>query len=158
MSKRANLYTGRAGHLVVMAELLLRGWNAAIPEVDVGDDVFVVRDSDGRLRRVQVKTAIAKSMKGGHRAVCNLSLTQLRTPITPDVIYVFVVRHEEQWESFVVIDRTDLVAEHRLNKIGTERDGRLVLHFKFQKGQILCGNSDFTKYNGNWSRFPLIAH
>ncbi len=28
-----------------MAELLLRGWNVAIPEVDVGDDIFVVRDA-----------------------------------------------------------------------------------------------------------------
>ena len=44
MSKRTNLYTGRAGQLAVMAELLLRGWNTAIPEVDVGDDIFVVRD------------------------------------------------------------------------------------------------------------------
>jgi hypothetical protein len=33
------LYNGRAGQLAVMAELLLRGWNVAIPEVDVGDDV-----------------------------------------------------------------------------------------------------------------------
>jgi hypothetical protein len=100
MSKRANLYTGRAGQLAVMAELLLRGWNTAISEVDVGDDVFVVRDRDGRLRRVQVKTAIAKLMKDGHRAVYNLSLTQLRTPISPDVTFVFAVRHEERWDSF----------------------------------------------------------
>lgn len=158
MSKRANLYTGRAGQLAVMAEFLLRGWNVAIPEVDVGDDVFVVRDSDGRLRRVQVKTAIAKRMKEGHRAVYNLSLTQLQTPISPEVTFVFVVRHEERWDSFVVIDRTDLVAEHRLNQIGTERDGRLILHFRYQEGQIQCGSSDFTKYDGNWSRFPVIAH
>ena len=32
-----------------MAELLLRGWNTTIPEVDVGDDIFVVRDNDGNL-------------------------------------------------------------------------------------------------------------
>ena len=55
MSKK-DLYTGRAGHLAVMAELLIRGWNTAIPEVDVGDDIFVVHDSDGNLHRVQVKT------------------------------------------------------------------------------------------------------
>ena len=42
MSKRGTQYTGRAGHLAVMAELLIRGWNTAIPEVDVGDDIFVV--------------------------------------------------------------------------------------------------------------------
>jgi hypothetical protein len=31
------LDTGRSGHLAVMAELLARGCNVAIPEVDVGD-------------------------------------------------------------------------------------------------------------------------
>jgi hypothetical protein len=158
MSKRANLYTGRAGHLAVMAELLLREWNTAIPEVDVGDDVFVVRDSDGDLLRVQVKTAIAKPMKDGLRAVYNLSLTQLQSAITPDITYVFVVRHEERWESFVVIDRATLELEHSLDAIGTERDNRLILHFRFQEGQVFCGDSDFTKYNGNWSPFPFIAH
>ena len=49
------LYTGRAGQLVVMAELLLRGWNVAMPEVDVGDDVFVVEDATRRLLCVQVQ-------------------------------------------------------------------------------------------------------
>ena len=105
MSKKVNLYTGRAGHLAVMAELLLRGWNTAIPEVDVGDDIFVVRDSDGNLRRVQVKTAKAKRVKSGYSAVLNLSLSQLRTPITPEVTYALAVRLEERWDAFVVIDR-----------------------------------------------------
>lgn len=50
MASRRDLYVGRAGQLAVMAELLLRGYNVAIPEVDVGDDVFVVRDRDGDLQ------------------------------------------------------------------------------------------------------------
>ena len=36
-------YVGRAGQLAVMSEFLLRGYNVAIPEVDEGDDVLVVR-------------------------------------------------------------------------------------------------------------------
>lgn len=31
--------------MVVMSEFLDRGYNVAVPEVDVGDDLFVVRDS-----------------------------------------------------------------------------------------------------------------
>lgn len=31
--------------MAVMAEFLVRGYNVAIPEVDIGDDIFVVRDS-----------------------------------------------------------------------------------------------------------------
>jgi hypothetical protein len=44
-----HLYFGKAGHLFVMSEFLLRGWNVAIPEVDVGDDIFVVKDFNGEL-------------------------------------------------------------------------------------------------------------
>jgi len=36
MSKKANLYIGRAGQMAVMAEFLIRGYNVAIPEVDGG--------------------------------------------------------------------------------------------------------------------------
>ena len=50
-------YVGKAGQLAVMAELALRGYNVAIPEMDIGDDVFVLNDATGALSRVQVKTA-----------------------------------------------------------------------------------------------------
>jgi hypothetical protein len=57
-SRRA--FFGRSGHLAVMAELLHRRINVAIPEVDVGDDVFVVKGSDETVVRVQVKSAAAE--------------------------------------------------------------------------------------------------
>lgn len=47
MPKRINLYTGRAGQMAVMAEFLIRGYNVAVPEVDVGDDILVVKDRSG---------------------------------------------------------------------------------------------------------------
>ena len=53
MKKNYHLYLGKAGHLTVMSEFLTRGWNVAIPEVDIGDDIFVVQDDNGTLRRVQ---------------------------------------------------------------------------------------------------------
>lgn len=42
MPRRNHLYVGRAGQMAAMAEFLLRGYNVAVPEVDVGDDIFVV--------------------------------------------------------------------------------------------------------------------
>ena len=104
------------------------------------------------------KPPLRNEAKAGHRVTYNLSLTQLQTPITPDVTYIFVVRHENRWDSFVIIDRAALDEKHSLNGIGTEQGDRLVLHFRFHKGEVLCGHSDFTQYNGNWSRFPLIVH
>jgi len=66
-----------------MAEFLLRGWNAALPEVDIGDDVFVVKDEDGDLSRIQVKTATAKPTGGAYSAQFAVALSQLKTPRQP---------------------------------------------------------------------------
>lgn len=47
----ASQFTGRNGQLALMAEFLIRQLNVAIPEVDVGDDIVVVRDDNrGRPR------------------------------------------------------------------------------------------------------------
>ena len=158
MSKRGHLYTGRAGHLAVMAELLLRGWNTAIPEVDVGDDIFVVRDSDGNMHRVQVKTAVAKPLKSGHSAQFNLSLSQLSMPIEPEIIYVFAVRLQSYWDAFVVIDREILHNEHVLHGIGNKREDRLTLRLRFTGTGVTCGQRDLSQYRNNWTRFPRIEH
>jgi hypothetical protein len=40
-----------------MSEVLLRGWNVAVPVVDVGDDVFVIDDNDKTTYRLQIKSA-----------------------------------------------------------------------------------------------------
>jgi uncharacterized protein YuzE len=61
MSKKTNLYIGKAGQFAAMSEFLMRGWNVAVPEVDIGDDIFVVRDENGEFVRVQVKTATAQA-------------------------------------------------------------------------------------------------
>jgi hypothetical protein len=63
MPVKSNLYHGPAGEHAVMSELLWRGWNVAIPQVDVGDDIFVVEDEQGTFYRVQVKTATAERIQ-----------------------------------------------------------------------------------------------
>jgi hypothetical protein len=52
VTKKFNQYRGKAGHLYIMSEFLMLVWNVAIPEVDIGDDIFVVQDDNGTLRRV----------------------------------------------------------------------------------------------------------
>ena len=60
MSKKFNLFLGEAGLAFVKSEFLARGWNTAVPDVDIGDDMFVVENYMGNFYRVQVKTAKAK--------------------------------------------------------------------------------------------------
>ncbi|MFI5364730.1 MAG: hypothetical protein ACHQ4J_03825 [Candidatus Binatia bacterium] len=158
MSKKSNLYLGRAGQLAVMAEFLARGWNVAIPEVDVGDDIFVVRDSDGNLSRIQVKAATAKERKDGYSAQFSVRVSQLALPMTPDLTYVFVVRRNFRWESFLVIGRERLNAEYEINKVGSRTNDQIVFYFSYRRGQIAANGRDFTELLSDWSKWPLIVH
>ena len=160
MSKRGNLgnlYTGKAGHLAVMAELLRRGWNTAIPDVDRGVDIFVVNDNDGTLHRVQVKTAIAKSLKHGYNALFSVPLQQLRTSITTDITYVFAVWIYDRWDIFVVI-KGSVIEDKRLNGMGYESKGKnLLLRLRFKEASIICGQHDLSEYRNDWNtHFPVI--
>ena len=87
-----DLYFGRSGQLATMAEFLSRRSNVAIPEVDVGEDIFVVADKDNEVTRVQVKAANARQTQNGYFAQFKLPLKQLREPDDPRLVYVFVVR------------------------------------------------------------------
>jgi hypothetical protein len=158
LAGKRNLYVGRAGQLVVMAELLLRGWNVALPEVDLGDDVFVVKDEGGDLSRIQVKTATTKPYRHGYSAQFTIGLTQLTIPRTPDLVYIFVVRHEEQWAPYVIIGRDTLSIEHKRYHIGSESKGKLLVRFLYEQEQVRCGPREFTQFRSDWSRWPILRH
>ena len=105
-----------------------------------------------------MKTAVARPLKTGHSAQFNLSLSQLRTPITPDVTYVFAVRHHNCWDAFVVIDRAVLDEENSLHNVGSENGDRFVLRLRFTKTGVFCGQRDLSNYKNNWEHFPVIEH
>lgn len=158
MSGKQSLYIGRAGQMAVMAELLWRGLNVAFPEVDIGDDVFVVKDETGELWRVQVKTASAGPLSDGYSAQFNISLSQLESPRTPDLIYVFAIPGPSGWEPFVIIDRETLWQEYVTHGVGSVSPGSLVLRFSTQAGRLRCSDRDFLPYRNDWSKWPVIRH
>ncbi len=145
-----------------MAELLFRGWNTAIPEVDIGDDIFVVHDRKGDLYRVQVKTAVAKSHQYGHSAQFNIPISQLQKEMDPDITYVFAVRlhtrHQSRWDDFVIIDRRD-IEKYREGGMGSESKDSLLLRLRFEEESITCKGYDLSQYRNDWdTRFPVIEH
>jgi hypothetical protein len=89
---------GRGGEYFAMSELLLRGWNVAVPVVDVGDDVFVIDDDrkDTRFRR--------NANTGVPEASFTLSRAQLRSAYasTTPLVYMFLVRENDKWRFFVI--------------------------------------------------------
>ncbi len=91
-------HIGKAGHLAAMAEFLLRGYNVAQPEVDLGDDIFVVEDRSGQMWRIQVKTAIGKQKRYGWSGQFIVAEKQLGTEKVPDLYYVLALRCGLNWE------------------------------------------------------------
>lgn len=134
------------GHLAAMSEFLSLGYNVAIPEMDRGDDVFVVRDADGDLSRIQVKTANARTTQYGYRATVNVPRLQLETPRSPEVYYVFPVRHDNRWKDFVVISRADLVTIWRATNMGSlvgpvPAKQKLVIQLAFRPNSVRTGGT-----------------
>jgi hypothetical protein len=150
-----HLYFGKAGHLFVMSEFLLRGWNVAIPEVDVGDDIFVVRDSNDELRRIQVKSSKSSSLKKeGYFAQFNLSIRQLRDT-QKLVYYVFVVRHFDEWSNILIINQDELLALFETESIGSVHKDNLTLRLTFRKDKVFNKQTDFSIYQNNFEDFLI---
>ena len=150
-----HLYLGKAGHLAVMSEFLMRGWNVAIPEVDIGDDIFVVQDENGILSRIQVKTSTSTARHSGFSAQFNVPLSQLTNISIIPVHYVFIIRHNDNWTKPLII-RQDYLLDLFKNGIGSKHGGRLVLYFSYKPKKIECSGFDLSKYVSDYSDFPMI--
>jgi hypothetical protein len=148
-------FVGKAGQLAVMAEFLLRGYNVAMPEVDVGDDVFVVNDRAERLWRIQVKTAVGMQRRYGWSGRFLVPLEQLLTDTATPLHYVLVLRRENTWE-FVPIARERLDSERRHHGVGSRAGDSLLLYLAYRQTGLVCSQRDWQNYRNNWDEWPLI--
>lgn len=156
MKKHYHLYLGKAGHLAVMSEFLIRGWNVAIPEVDIGDDIFVVQDDISTLNRVQVKTATSNVKKGSFSGRFNLPLLQLRR-ISPILVhYVFIVRHKERWTDPIIIRQDYLLNFVQSDSFGTIHKENLSLYFSYSSNGVGCSGIDLSSFVADYADFPVI--
>lgn len=154
---RQNLYLGKAGHFAVMAECLYCGFNMAVPEVDIGDDLFVINDGSGDYRRVQVKTATGKPQQHArYTATFRVPLRQLQTAFTPDLTYIFAVRLQNSWGPFIVLQRGLLDELRELNNVGSTSQGSLVLSFSYSNSgdNARCSKTDFTSFLNRFENLP----
>ena len=159
MSPKYNLYLGKAGQLATMSYFLARGWNVATPEVDVGDDLFVIEDKKGVFYRVQVKTSQAVEQKSGNFSVrFNLPFAQLKFEIAPEIYYVFIVYRNHEWGEKIIISRERLFEFYEQHKIGSVYKEKIVLYFAFRDDKIFCSNVEMTQFRNNFENFPMIVH
>jgi hypothetical protein len=149
-----HLYFGKAGQLLVMSEFLLRGWNVAIPEVDEGDDIFVVRHETSKLMRIQVKASNLKIQHKSKYAQFNISLKQLfDTP--KNIHFVFVSRNESSWESLLIINQLQLLDLHKNQSLGSTHKDNLTLRLTFKNGKVTNKNIDLTEFQNNFQDFII---
>ena len=157
MSHKSNLYTGKAGQLYVMSEFLMRGWNVAMPEVDTGDDIFVVEYDNDTFNRIQVKTAQAVERKNGYSFQANIPLYQLKEYDTA-VYFIFVIRRNDNWGDIIIISQGHLLDFFKDKQVGSVVGKSLMLYFSVQNNIVTCSENDFSVYLNNFTDFPIVMH
>lgn len=149
-------YTGKAGHLAVMGEFCLRGYNAAMPEIDKGDDVFVVNDTTGAMWRLQVKTALGREQATSRAYQFRVRETAIQNAQTPELHFAFVMRKDRIWH-FLLMDRPVLRTYVRNNNMGTPagdyRQFSMVLH---DDGRLICSGVDLRNHLEDWATWPRL--
>ncbi len=158
MEATSNFF-GEATHLHVMSELLLCGFNVAIPQVDTGDDIFVVHNQDGGgFIRIQVKGAHLKPYKydKGKGLKCEATFTvpsrQLKNPppTTGGLVYIFVVRDESSslWLPPCILSYDTLSMLYKNNS--TALAPKVTFNFVFETNKwettATCLKTKFSKF------------
>jgi hypothetical protein len=155
-------FTGRAAQLAVMAELLRRQCNAAIPEVDVGTDVFAFIDGREEVVRIQVKGCNAPhgyADGSGYSAVFALPMKQLRREDEhPPLFYALAVRRDEKWVDFLVVSRERLRSYYNgSTKFGARdrQNDALKITVKFC-ATVTCSGQELTDCRNAWASLPPL--
>lgn len=158
-------YKSKAAHLAVMAELAWRGYNVAMPEIDIGDDIFAVKDDSGNMWRIQVKYGKVKQQKKSISATFPCRKDQLEQSQTPELYYVFVFR-KDGWK-YVIFSRASLKTHSSTNNWGSpfkqKATGKDYLNFRltlFDSGELTYGSGanrkNISKQLGNWDEIPKV--
>jgi hypothetical protein len=153
-------YTGRGGQMAVLAKLLLRRINVAVPEIDEGEDVLAFVVHEPEVTRIQVKTAVAELLKeeGRYAARVSVPLEQLRRSGLIDLYYVFAIRLGDKWRDFIIISREELHHQNQVHGVGyVNRTSReLQLYLSFTPQTVLCSGQDWRRYREGWQVLPAF--
>ena len=149
-------YIGKAGHLAVMGELALRGYNVAMPEIDKGDDIFVVRNDTGAMWRLQVKTSLGTRQTTSKRFQFRIREDSIHNSQNPDLHFVFAMRCKGTWR-YLIMDRPVLrnyVINHDLGSpSGAYRQVVITLT---DSNKATCSGQDLTNHLSDWNTWPEI--
>jgi hypothetical protein len=158
---RQRTYTGHSGQMAVMAELLHRQCNVAVPDVDYGTDVFAFHDDREDVARIQVKAArgIRYKKGDGYSARFVIPRRQLDRPDSPRLYYALAVRIDDGWGDFLVIGRERLQelwnGSPSLGKEDATSEN-LIIYAQFRPSRVICGEVDLSDFRNAWEALPPL--
>jgi hypothetical protein len=155
-------FTGRAAQLAVISQLLNLRCNAAIPEVDLGTDVFAFKDDREEVVRIQVKACTKPYPYAdgtGYSAVFTLPIRQLkRLDDRPPLYYALAVMRDGNWSDFLVVSRVKLREYYddakpfgSLDQVNEEL--RITVAFR---DKVECSGRDLTECRNAWNSLPPL--
>ncbi|MFG6892090.1 hypothetical protein ACGYTX_08375 [Burkholderia pseudomallei] len=154
-------YVGKAGHLAVTGELCLRGYNVAMPEIDKGDDIFVVRDDSGAMWRLQVKTSLgSKPSARRWRYQFRIRNSAIQNSQTPELHFVFVMRKGRRTWRYLIMDRAVLRNYVNSQSVGSEGPEytQLWITLGDEDGRTIatCSKVDLSHHLEDWNTWPEL--
>jgi hypothetical protein len=155
MSDASNV--GLAGQSAVMSEFALRGYNVAIPEIDKGDDVFVVRHDTGKMWRMQVKTSQASQRVTKIYYSFRVKESAIHAPTAVADCFIFVMRQNEHWRFCLIA--TPVLSNYVMgHKMGTKfqdfRNFNIILDSA--TSIFTCSGMNLTHHFEDWAVWPYI--
>ncbi len=150
-----------------MAELAWREYNVAMPEIDIGDDIFAVKDASGNMWRLQVKYSQATRLKKGYSGTFGVCEDQLNKPSTPELYYVFVIKKTSGEWAYLVLPRVALLTHNTSNSFGSKfhnkalkKDFISLRVFFCDTGVVSFGAGKskkfLTSHLNDWSQIPSV--
>jgi len=160
-------YKSKAAHMAVMAELAWREYNVAMPEIDIGDDIFAVKDASGNMWRLQVKYSQANRLKNGYSGTFGVREDQLKKPSTPELYYIFVIKKTSGEWTYLILPRTALLTHHQSNSFGSKFHNKTLkkdfINFRLffsDAGDVTYGAGKSKKsvatHLNDWSQIPSV--
>jgi Holliday junction resolvase-like predicted endonuclease len=140
-------YTGKAGEHLVVSELLFRGYNASIMNVDEGLDIVATKDD--KLFNVQVKTSNENRF---NRYVSGIRVSSFEKHNTSNTFYIFILRSKDD-------TRFLIFPYHEMQKfidqkiiLLIDKNTRYRVNISLRDGKIYLGNqNNEVSYNlGKW--------
>ncbi len=141
-------YVGQGGEHAVLSELLFRGYNASLMEVDVGIDILATKKNE--VFNIQVKT---RNISKSHEAFFfNLRIASFERHNAGRTFYIFILRENKKLD-YLILPLHEIERCIDQEFIHTVGDGKLYrVTFKRREGKTYLGRkeNDVSYYLNRW--------